>query len=145
MKPDDDNRRIIAEQWWPALFLLVFWVVAGIVLAQNCHGQTAKAKIAWDPQAPVIFFKVWRGIDLLTTTEPGVSTATFELPIHQISTLTVTAHTETKSSGPSQPFIAVPIIPQWSHDLKVWVAEPSKTFFVEHKPRFFFRAAFPTQ
>ena len=123
--------------------VMICWLIA------QCWARAAEgfapAKIAWNEQHPTIFFKVWRGIDLLATTAPGVNEATFELPIYQISTLTVTAHTATRNSGPSQPFIAVPIIPQWSPDLKVLIAEPSKTFFVEHQPRFFFRAAYPTQ
>jgi hypothetical protein len=82
---------------------------------------------------------------LLATTEPGINSAKLELPIDRLSTLTVTAHNETQSSTHSEPLVAMPVTPQWSPDLRVWVVQPKHIFFVEHKPALFFRAAYPTK
>jgi hypothetical protein len=129
------------------LFAAAFLTTCGLARAQDEPSTVGIAgmTLAWKAQGPTIFFRVWRGLDLLATTEPGVNRAKLELPVDQLSTLTVTAHNETQSSVHSQPLVAMPVTPQWSQDLSSWTAQPRHIFFVEHKPALFFRAAFPTQ
>jgi hypothetical protein len=129
------------------LFAVAFLATCGLARAQDepTTVRMAGMTLAWKAQGATIFFRVWRGLDLLAVTEPGVNRARLELPIDRLSTLTVTAHTETQSSTHSEPLVAMPVTPQWSNDLRVWIVQPKHVFFVEYKPRLFFRAAYPTQ
>jgi hypothetical protein len=129
------------------LFLVSFVATCGLARAQDEPTETRLAgmTLGWNPQGPNIYFRVWRGLELLAVTEPGINSAKLELPIDQLSTLTVTAHNETQSSTHSEPLVAMPITPQWSPDLRVWVVQPKHIFFVEYKPKLFFRAAYPTK
>jgi hypothetical protein len=100
----------------------------------------AECRIAWDAQTDATSWKVWRGLDLLATTE--TNEATLDLPADRLSTITVTAHRDNLASPHSAPMTVQPITPQWSPDLRVWIVT-KKTFFIELRPKAFFRFAYP--
>jgi hypothetical protein len=68
--------------------------------------------------------------------------ATLDLPADRLSTITVTAHRDGITSPHSAPMTVQPVTPQWSPDLRVWIVT-KKTFFIELRPKAFFRFAYP--
>jgi hypothetical protein len=120
------------------VFVLV--MASAIMLVSRCSAHGAECRIAWDAQTDAKSWKVWRGTDLLATTE--TNDATLDLPADRLSTITVTAHRDGLTSPHSAPMTVQPVTPQWSYDHRVWVVT-KKTFFIELRDRAFFRFAYP--
>jgi hypothetical protein len=118
------------------MLLLLLLITGGMI---RCSWG-AECRIAWDAQSDATSWKVWRGLDLLATTE--TNEATLDLPADRLSTITVTAHRDSLTSPHSAPMTVQPITPQWSPDLRVWIVVP-RTFFIELRAKAFFRFAYP--
>lgn len=117
------------EQWWPGLACLLVWaaVILAVFVASQCKG--AEVTVAWNPnpESNILFYRVWRGLDLLAQTTATHATVT--LPTDQISTMTVTAHSAAGSSPHSKPLVLAPAVVHSSADLRVWIVEKSSYFF----------------
>jgi hypothetical protein len=120
------------------VFVLI--LVSSIMLVSRCSAHGAECRVAWDAQSDATAWRVWRGIELLATT--ATNEATLDLPTDRLSTITVTAHRDNLASPHSAPMTVQPITPQWSSDLRVWIVT-KKTFFIELRPKAFFRFAYP--
>lgn len=79
----------------------------------------AEVKLAWDAQAGVADYRVWRGIECLATVPENAATLT--LP-DEACTITVTARNAAGESPHSVPLELIAITVQQSADLKAWAA-----------------------
>jgi hypothetical protein len=120
------------------VFVLI--MASAIMIVSRCSAHGAECRIAWDAQTDATSWKIWRGLDLLATTE--TNEATLDLPADRLSTITVTAHRDGLASPHSAPMTVQPITPQWSYDHRVWIVT-KKTFFIELRDKAFFRFAYP--
>jgi hypothetical protein len=118
------------------MLLLLLLITGGMI---RCSWG-AECRVAWDAQTDATRWKVWRGLDLLATTE--TNEATIDLPADRLSTITVTAHRDGLTSPHSAPMTVQPVTPQWSQDLRVWIVTKN-TFFIDLRDKAFFRFTYP--
>jgi len=133
MKPD--KNRIVVEQWWVGLGLLLFWAVVIMFTFFACSAKGGQLRLAWDaPTGQVTQWRVFRGLDecaIVTT-----NSATIEVPSDTPSTISVRAENEVGISQPAT-ILVIPIEVQESDNLKDW--RHVRVIYREFEQRKFFR------
>jgi hypothetical protein len=114
---EEARSKTLAEQCWLAPLCLLVWVLVFGLLIHGCTAQGAECTLAWDAQAGVTDYRVWRGLECLATVTTNSATVT--LPDEPCS-LTVTARNAVGESAHSAPLSIVAVTMQESNDLKAW-------------------------
>lgn len=115
-------------------------VIAVIAWMLVKRASGAECRIAWDASPGATEYRVWRGIDLMASV--ALTSASVDLPVDQLSAITVTAGNESGESAHSEPLTVLPVTPQSTTNLSEW--DSHRPFFITAKPSAFFRLAYPT-